>query len=133
MNNMNLAGRLTKEPELRKTTEGLSVCMFTIAVDRPVSKKNAKAGEQTADFIQCVAWRQSAEYLCKYGHKGDLVTASGPLHTRNYKDKDGRTVYVTEVTVNDLQVYSRQPQKQPEPKAEWGTDTTISTEDNVPW
>lgn len=92
-----ILGRLTADPEVRKTQTGLSVCSFTVAADRI-----QKAGEEKkADFISCVAWRQSAEYLAQYGRKGNWVSVDGRLQTRTY-DKDGRTVYVTEVVADNV-------------------------------
>ena len=72
MNSTNMIGRLTADPELRRTPDGTAVCTFTLAVRRPRVK-------DTSDFIDFVAWRQSAEYLSQYGHKGDIVAVSGPL------------------------------------------------------
>lgn len=104
MNSVQLTGRLTKDPEAKQTQTGLSVCSFTLAVDRHVSK-NAQV-QQTADFIQCVAWRQSADYLTGYGKKGDMVELEGKIQTRNYDDRDGKKVYVTEVVANNLSLIS---------------------------
>lgn len=95
INRVVLLGRLTKDPELRTTQNGISTCTFTVAVDR--IKKDE------ADFPQCVAWRQQADYLTRYGHKGDMVGVDGRIQTRTY-DKDGRTVYVTEIVVDSLQL-----------------------------
>lgn len=82
MNNISLSGRLTADPEQKTTQNGISVCSFTLAVKRPHVK-------DVTDFINCTAWRQSAEYLCKYGRKGDLVELAGSLQSRNYEDKSG--------------------------------------------
>ena len=104
MNSVALVGRLTKDPELRTTQSGLSYCQFTLAVDRRVSEKSQT--QQTADFIGCVAWRQSADYLSNYGQKGSVVALEGKIQTRNYDDRDGKKVYVTEVVVNNLNLIS---------------------------
>ena len=82
MNSINLVGRLTADPELKTTQSGISVCTFSLAVNRPRVK-------DTTDFINCVAWRQSAEYLCNYGRKGNLVAVSGVLTSRKYDDSNG--------------------------------------------
>ena len=82
MNSINLVGRLTADPELKTTQSGKSVCSFTLAVNRPRVK-------DTTDFINCVAWNQSAEYLTNYGRKGSLVAVTGVLTSRKYDDKDG--------------------------------------------
>lgn len=82
MNSINLVGRLTADPELKTTNSGKSVCSFTLAVSRPRVK-------DTTDFINLVAWNQSAEYLTNYGRKGNLVAVTGILTSRKYDDKDG--------------------------------------------
>ncbi len=99
MNKVILVGRLTRDPEIRTTPNGVSVCSFTIAVNRRF--KNAQ-GEYDADFINCVAWRQSAELLGKYFSKGRMVGVVGSIQTRNYDNKDGQKVYVTEVSVDEV-------------------------------
>lgn len=104
MNCVALVGRLTKDPELRTTQSGLSYCQFTLAVDRRVSKESQT--QQTADFIGCVAWRQSADYLSNYGQKGSVVALEGKIQTRNYDDRDGKKVYVTEVLADRLSLIS---------------------------
>ena len=82
MNTISLVGRLTADPELKTTQSGKSVCSFTLAVNRPRVK-------DTTDFINCVSWNQSAEYLTNYGRKGSLVAVTGVLTSRKYDDKDG--------------------------------------------
>ena len=98
MNKVQLVGRLTKDPELRTTGNGVSVCSFTIAVNRRF--RNAD-GEYEADFINCVAWRQSAELLTKFFTKGRMIGIVGSIQTRNY-EKDGQKVYITEVSVEEV-------------------------------
>ena len=98
MNKVELVGRLTRDPELRTTANGVSVCSFTVAVNRRF--RNAQ-GEYEADFINCVAWRQSAELLAKYFTKGRMVGIVGSIQTRNY-EKVGQRVYVTEVSVEEV-------------------------------
>lgn len=94
MNSCNFVGRLTDHPELKKTSNDISVCRFTLAVNRPKVK-------DTTDFINFTAWRQTAEYLTNYGRKGMLVAVSGVLTQRNYEDKDGNKRTAFEV-VTDL-------------------------------
>ena len=96
MNCAELVGRLTKDPELRKTISGLSMCSFTVACDRH-KKKDENSDQQTADFIQCVAWRQSADYLCKYGEKGSRVSVIGSIQTGHYDKQVGTRVYTTSI------------------------------------
>ena len=98
MNKAILIGRLTRDPELRKTQSGIAVATFTVACDRP-RKKDA---EQHADFINVVAWRQSAEFLSNYFHKGDAVQVQGRIQTRTYDDKNGNKVFVTEVVAYNI-------------------------------
>ena len=98
MNKVQLIGRLTRDPELRTTGNGVSVCSFTIAVNRRF--RNAD-GEYEADFINCVAWRQSAELLAKFFTKGRMVGIVGSIQTRNF-EKDGQKVYITEVSVEEV-------------------------------
>ena len=98
MNKVFLIGRLTRDPELRKTQSGIAVATFTVACDRP-RKKDA---EQQADFINVVAWRQSAEFLSNYFHKGDAVQVQGRIQTRTYDDKNGNKVFVTEVVAYNI-------------------------------
>ena len=98
MNKVQIVGRLTKDPELRTTANGVSVCSFTVAVNRRF--KNPQ-GEYEADFINCVAWRNSAEILAKYFKKGNMVGIVGSIQTRNY-EKDGSKVYITEVSVEEV-------------------------------
>lgn len=99
MNIIGITGRLTAEPELKTTPTGLSVCSFSLAVKRPKVK-------DATDFINCVAWRQSAEYLCKYGNKGDLVEVTGSLQSRSYEDKNGNKRTLFEVVADSLSVNS---------------------------
>lgn len=99
MNKAILVGRLTKDPELKTTANGTSVCTFSVAVNRRF--KNNEGGYD-ADFINCVAWRQQAEFLSKYFAKGRMVGLIGSIQTRNYDNKDGQRVYVTEVSVDEV-------------------------------
>lgn len=98
MNKSILVGRLTKDPELKTTGNGISVCTFTIAVNRRY--KNAE-GNYDADFINCVAWRNNAEFLVKHFGKGNMVGVIGSIQTRNY-EKDGNRVYITEIAVEEI-------------------------------
>ncbi|HZJ86456.1 MAG TPA: single-stranded DNA-binding protein [Erysipelotrichaceae bacterium] len=99
INNVVLVGRLTRDPELRKTQTGKSVLSFSCAVNRKF-----KTETQTADFINCVAWNQTADFLARYATKGALVGIEGRIQTRNYDDKTGNRVYVTEVVCDSVQL-----------------------------
>ena len=99
INNVVLVGRLTKDPDLRYTSNGTAVATFTVAVDRNFT--NAQ-GSRDADFINCVIWRKQAETFANYTHKGSLIGIEGRIQTRNYEGADGKRVYVTEVLVENF-------------------------------
>ena len=104
INSVVLVGRLTKDPELRKTSTGTSVCQFTCACDRKNYSKDKKDNQQTADFISCVAWRQKADFLANYATKGTLIGVEGSIQTRSYEDQTGRKVYVTEILADSVEI-----------------------------
>jgi single-strand DNA-binding protein len=97
MNKVILLGRLTRDPELKTTPNGVSVCSFSVAVNRRF--KNAE-GNYDADFINCVSWRNTAEFISKYFEKGRMIGLVGSLQTRTY-EKEGQRHYVTEVSVDE--------------------------------
>ena len=99
MNKAILIGRLTKDPELRTTPTGRNVCQFSVAVSRNFTNTN---GEREADFINCVVWDKQAENLVKYQKKGNQIAVEGRIQTRNYDDKDGKKVYVTEILASNI-------------------------------
>lgn len=99
MNKAILIGRLTRDPELRSTPAGRNVCQFSIAVNRTFTNAN---GDREADFINCVVWDKQAENLVKYQKKGNQIAVDGRIQTRNYEDKDGKRVYVTEILANNI-------------------------------
>lgn len=101
INRVILVGRLTKDPALRKTASGTSVVSFTVACNRRFSGQNQ---EQQADFINCVAWRQTADFLSQYAAKGNLVGVEGRIQTRSYDDQTGKRVWVTEVVADNVQM-----------------------------
>ena len=99
LNKAILMGRLTKDPELKYTPSNVAVTTFTLAVDRNF----ARQGEQRqTDFINIVAWRQTAEFVSKYFTKGQLVAVSGSIQTRTWDDNEGKRHYVTEVVADDV-------------------------------
>lgn len=110
INRVILVGRLTKEVALRKTGTGTSVATFTVACNRRFSGQNNQ--EQQADFINCVAWRQTADFLGQYATKGTLVGVEGRIQTRNYDDQTGKRVYVTEVVCDSVQLLSSKSESQ---------------------
>ena len=98
MNNVSLCGRLTSTPELKTTNNGQSVTTFTIAVERRFQPKD---GEKLTDFINCVAWRNSAEFISKYFVKGDPIAVTGEIQTRKYQDKNGNNRVAVEVVIDN--------------------------------
>ncbi|MBS4207153.1 single-stranded DNA-binding protein [Bacillus sp. FJAT-50079] len=100
MNRVVLVGRLTKDPDLRYTPNGVPVATFTLAVNRTFSNQQ---GEREADFINCVIWRRPAENVANYLKKGSLAGVDGRIQTRNYEGQDGKRVYVTEVVADSVQ------------------------------
>ena len=100
LNDTAIMGRLTADPELRRTGTGTAVCSFTLAVER--DGKPGEDGRRITDFIDCVAWRGTAEFLCKYFSKGRLVVAAGRIQTRTWKDKQDQTRKSTELNASTL-------------------------------
>lgn len=100
MNRVVLVGRLTKDPDLRYTPNGVAVATFTLAVNRTFTNQQ---GEREADFINCVIWRKPAENVANYLKKGSLAGVDGRIQTRNYEGQDGKRVYVTEVVADSVQ------------------------------
>ena len=94
-----LTGRLTADPELKTTPSGVSVCSFTIAVDR----RYKQGEERQADFVNIVAWRQTAEFVSKFFSKGSIIGIEGSIQTRKYTDKDGNKRTAFEVVANNAQ------------------------------
>ena len=112
INHAIIIGRLGADPELKKTQRGLSVCSFSLAVDRPKTK-----GQETpiTDWISCQAWRQTAEFLCEYARKGSLVAAEGRIQVRGYTNTSGEKKTLTELVCERVQIL-RQPRQ---PEAGW--------------
>ncbi|GAA0467816.1 single-stranded DNA-binding protein [Alkalibacillus silvisoli] len=100
LNRVVLVGRLTKDPELRYTPNGVAVANFTVAVNRPFSNQQ---GEREADFINCVIWRRPAENLANYMSKGSMIGVDGRIQTRNFEGQDGKRVFMTEVVADSVQ------------------------------
>lgn len=99
LNHIDLMGRLTRDPELRRTGSGVAVASFTIAVDRDFTDKSS--GEKETDFIEIVAWRQTGEFVSKHFRKGRMIVVSGRLQVRKWKNKDGENRYTTEVVAEN--------------------------------
>lgn len=102
LNKVVLIGNLTADPELKQTPSGISVVSFNIAINRRYQSKNAGEGQQTADFISIVAWRQTAEFVSRYFKKGKPILVCGALQSRSYTDSQGNKRYVTEVVADEV-------------------------------
>lgn len=144
MNSVNLIGRLVKDPETRyaQGDQGMAVTSFTLAVDRRIKRD----GQQTDDFIRIVAFGKTGEFAGKYYHKGLRVGVTGHIQTGSYKDREGRTVYTTDVIADSLdfadgkqepapsQAYAQAPAPAPAPQAApTYTQAQIGPEDFVPY
>ena len=100
LNHIVIMGRLTRDPELRRTGSGVAVASFTLAVDRDFGKN--ENGERETDFIECVAWRQTGEFVSKYFTKGRMAVVSGRLQIRNWTDKEGNKRRTAEVVADNV-------------------------------
>lgn len=107
MNKAILVGNLTRDPEQRTTPSGVSVTSFTVAVTR---RYKSQGGTQQADFINCVAWRSTAEFIAKYFTKGSRIGIVGTIQTRTYDDQNGVRRYVTEVVVDEAEFVTSKAQ-----------------------
>lgn len=123
-----LAGRLTADPELKFTQSGISVTQFTVAVSRPKRKDD---NTDTSDFISCVAWKQRAELITKYFHKGSAIMVIGQIQTRTWTDNNNQKRYATEVLVDNIRFVdskadtAQNAQKPPVANESAGTSTYI--------
>lgn len=98
LNKVIIGGRMTAEPELKTTQSGVSVTSFTVAVNR----RTGKDKQPETDFLNVVAWRQSAEIVCRYFHKGSSICLVGSVQTRKWQDKDGGNRYATEIIADEI-------------------------------
>ena len=119
LNQITIMGRLTRDPELRRTGSGVAVTSFTLAVDRDFTGQN---GEKETDFIDCVAWRGTGEFVANHFAKGQMAVASGRLQIRGWTDKDGNKRRTAEVIADN--VYFGEAKRDAEP-----TPTKVSAED----
>jgi single-strand DNA-binding protein len=122
MNKAILMGRLTRDPEMRTTSGNVSVCTFTLAVDR---RFKSASGEKQADFIQIVAWRQQAEFCAKYFRKGSRMAVTGSIQTRSWDDAEGKRHSVTEIVADDIEFVDSK-------KSEGGYDAPASAQPSTP-
>lgn len=128
-NGVHIMGRITRDLELRHTQSGTAVCPFCVAVTRSFKDAN---GEYQSDFIDCVAWRNSAEFITKYFSKGALIALDGELQTRNYTDKDGNKRKATELLVSSAAFTGekREVAAKPTPTEE---DYSAISDDDLPF
>ncbi len=132
LNRVILIGRLTRDPELRYTPSGVATTQFTLAVERAF-----KTGDQDADFIPIVTWRQTAEACANYLKKGRLTAVEGRIQARNYENNEGKKVYVTEVIADNVRFLEsnreggqeRQTKQQSDPFANDGQPIDINDDD----
>lgn len=119
MNKAILVGNLTREPEMRATPNGVSVTSFTVAVNR---RYKSQDGQQQTDFINCVAWRGTAEFIAKYFTKGSKIGVIGTIQTRTYDDQNGNKRYVTEVVCDEAEFAGSKAQNTGANKQEAASD-----------
>lgn len=130
-NKVILMGRLTTAPELKTTGSGTAVCSFSIAVDRAFT---SKTGERTTDFIDIVAWKSNAEFVCKYLSKGALILVEGSLQTRSYEDKNGNKRKVVEVVATSFSFTGEKKQAQEVQQVEQMNNfTEIDSDEDLPF
>lgn len=130
INNVVLAGRLTRDPELRYTTTGTATATFTLAVTRDFNNAN---GEKESDFINCVVWRKTAETLANYAKKGSLIDVIGRVQTRSYENQQGQKVYVTEVVVEKFHFLEKRDSGQAQKSNNTQTSQSSANQTNDPF
>jgi len=141
LNVIALMGRLVANPELKQTQSGIAVTSFRIACDRSYCKQGE---ERQTDWIDCVAWRSNAEFICKYFGKGQLIAVQGELQTRNYTDRDGNKRKATEVVVSQAHFAEskkdtgnnntyQKPKGQPDISADDGDFEGITDDSDLPF
>ena len=139
LNSIIIMGRLTNFPEVKTTQSGISVCSFTVAVER----QYISGGERETDFIDCVAWRNTADFVKKWFTKGQMIAVQGELQTRNYEDKNGNKRKATEIVVSNVSFcgdkkqegngLEQMAQKTEQEELSQGTFTEIPDDDDLPF
>lgn len=127
INNVVLTGRLTKDVDLRYTSNGTAVGSFTVAVDRPFK---SQSGERETDFINCVMWRKAAENFANFTRKGSLVGIQGRIQTRNYENQQGQRVYVTEIVADNFTLLESRNVTEQRPRETESPGPTSSNNNN---
>lgn len=128
MNKVILIGRLTKDPDVKMTSNQTAYCNFTVAVDRRFKDNN---GQKQADFINCVAWRQTATFIGNYFHKGSRIAVTGSIQTRSYDDNNGQKRYVTEVVVDEVEFVDSASSNASNRNGSTGTGYTQASRNNI--
>lgn len=128
-NGVHIMGRITRDLELRHTQSGTAVCQFCVAVTRSFKDAN---GEYQSDFIDCVAWRNSAEFITKYFSKGAMIALDGELQTRNYTDKDGNKRKATELLVSST-AFTGEKRETAAKRAPTEDDYSAISDDDLPF
>jgi single-strand DNA-binding protein len=130
LNKIVLQGRLTRDPELRRTNGGTAVASFTLAVDRDFKSQN---GQKETDFIDIVAWRNTAEFVSKHFSKGRMAVVSGRLQVRNYQDKDGNKRKAVEVVADNVYFCDSAKQSGPEVDTAPVSLEEFDDDGDLPW
>ena len=127
-----IMGRMTADAELRTTQSGLAVTSFTVAVDRSYVKQNE---ERQTDFINVVAWRQTAEFVTRYFHKGDMIAVQGHIETRNYEDKNGNKRTAVEIIAENVSFCGKSQSSidQQPTQAPANLNVTVEDDDELPF
>ena len=133
LNHIVIMGRLTRDPELRRTGSGIAVASFTVAVDRDFGSRDG--GEKETDFIDCVAWRQTGEFVSKYFTKGRMIVVSGRLQIRSWTDKEGNKRRSAEVVADNCYFGDSKKDSAPNPVEDGvsvpASDYSVSTDDDA--
>ena len=131
LNKIIIMGRLTRDPELRRTGSGLAVASFSVAVNRDYPNKDT--GERETDFINCVAWRHTGEFVSKYFSKGSMIVVSGRLQIRNWTDKDGNKRTSAEIVADDVYFGEGKKDKTESASSAPGSYATTQNPYSGPW
>ena len=129
MNKIILVGRLTKDPEVRTTSAGFNTVNFTVAVNRNFKNKE---GNYDADFLPCVAFRQTADFISKFFKKGNMICLDGRVQTRNYDAADGSKRYVTEVVVENVEFVGRKNDSSSSSNTDFIDEPSVAPIDEMP-
>ena len=136
MNKCIFIGRMAADPELRTTQSGISNCNFKIAVQRRFKDNN---GERQADFFNVVSWRQTADFVARYAHKGDMIAVEGSMQNRNYTAQDGSKRYITELIADNVEMCGSSQNNQnvsqtvQQAQETFGAGFTVVDDDDLPF